>query len=133
MASISGANLTLTTVGSNVTIGVTYTATFTEFERSLANLGLRFRERIRVIGIDPPGGFNGTILPVSFGSTTLPVTPGPGPLSIPRNRTVTVPRSVLQEDTAPGDADEIRCEIIIEPVGMPASVNGFTDQEVLLG
>lgn len=135
MASVLAANLTLTTVGSNVTINVTYNAVFSVFERFLASHGLRFYEKIYVFGIDPPGAFTGTILK-AFPAQLLPVTAPPSPpavQTIPRNRSITVPRAQLQEDTGLGDADEIRCRVVIDPIGMPASVTGWTDQEVLLG
>jgi hypothetical protein len=132
MASVLAPNLTLTTVGSNVTINVTYTAQASQLERFLVANGMAIQERITVIGIDPPGGITGTT--ITFMPTqTLPVTGGAGPLNLARNRTITVTRAVLQEDAGVGDADEVRCKIELRPIGLPASVEGFTDQEVLLG
>ncbi len=132
MPSTNSRNLTLTTVGANVTVNVTYNAVFSPFERFLAANGLRFEERIRVIGVDPPGATTGTILH-NFPAQTLPVTAGAVPQTIARNRSITVTRASLQEDAGLGDADEIRCRIEITPIGMPASITDFTDQEVLLG
>jgi hypothetical protein len=115
-----------------VTINVKYNAIFSVFERRLANLGLRFRERISAIGVDPPGGTTGQQL-VSFPIVDLPVTDGSTEQNISRNLSLTVPRSQLQEDLA--DADEIRCRIRIAAVGFPPPVtpDEFTDQEILLG
>jgi hypothetical protein len=133
MATTNSRNLELTTVGTNVTVDVTYKAVFSSFERFLAANGLRFEERIRVIGVDPPGGTTGEVLHM-FGNETLPVTAGAGPQTIPRNRSITVSRASLNEDEALVDPfDEIRCRIEIVPIGMPASITGFTDQEVLPG
>jgi hypothetical protein len=131
MASIGGSadKLVLTTTGTNTTIKVEYTANFTPFDRFLASGGLRFNERIEVLGVDPPSLTTGTILAV-FVPQTIPVTPGNTPLSVPRSRTLTVPRSQLDEDP---DDDEIRCRISIVPVGLPVTVTALTEAEVLLG
>lgn len=126
-------NLTLTTVGQNVTINVTYNAVFTPFERHLADLGMVFQERIRVLGIDPPGSTTGTILS-TLPLQNYPVTNGNVQQVIARNRSVTVTRAFLQEDLGLGDADEIRCRIEMVPLGFPTeTAQFFTDQEVLLG
>lgn len=132
MPTISSVNLTLTTVGPDVTINVKYQVVFTPFERHLAGLGLIFRERIAVLGIDPPGSFTGTLL-TNFPSPNLPVTDGNVPQTITRNETVTRTRASLQED--PFDADEIRARIRIGAVGFPPAETPdvFTDQEILLG
>lgn len=132
MPTTNNRQLTLTTVGTNVTIGVTYNAVFSVFERRLAGLGLVFRERIAVIGVDPPGATTGTLLS-SFPNTNLAVTDGAVAQTIARNVSMTVTRASLQEDLA--DADEIRCRIRIEANGLPPAVtpDAFTDQEILLG
>lgn len=132
MPTISATNLVLTTVDTNTTINVTYNATFSPFERFLAANGMVFREQITVIGVDPPGGTTGTIL-ATFGYVILPVTAGAVPQTIARNRSMTVSRSSLQEDPAPGDNDEIRCRVEIVPVGFPATVSALSPQRVLLG
>lgn len=133
MPTVSGQNLTLTTTNANTTIRVTYDANFTAFERHLAHLGLVFRERIRVIGVDPPGSTTGTGL-ANFPAETIPVTDGGTPQSIPRNRTLTVPRSSLEEDPGP-DTDEIRCRIRIAAIGLPPleTPDAFTPERDLLG
>ena len=132
MAQANNRELTLTTVGANVTVRVTYQAVFTQFERHLASNGLIFRERIAVIGVDPAGSTTGTVLH-NFAAANLGVTAGVGPQTINRDRQITVTRASLQEDVGLGDNDEIRCRIRIEPIGMPALVEEFTDQEILLG
>lgn len=134
MPSTNNRNLTLTTVDSDVTVNVTYNAVFSTFERHLAGLGMAFQERIRVLGVDPSGSTNGTVLH-NFAAQVLPVTDGSGSLTIARNRSITVPRASLQEDAGAGDADEILCRIEISAVGLPPAepVVSFTDQENLLG
>ncbi len=134
MPSVNSAQLTLTTIGTNVTINVTFNAVFTAFERQLAGLGMTFHEHIDVFGIDPPGSTTGTVI-TSFPSPNFAVTVGAGSQTIPRSVSMVVSRASLQEDAGVGDADEIRCKIRIHSVGLPAEFTPdiFTDQEVLLG
>lgn len=138
MPATSNRNLTLTTTSSNgqvsVKIDVTYNAVFGVFERRLAGLGLVFQERIRIIGVDPPGGTAGTVL-LTLPAQNLLVTDGGVPQALPRNRSVTVLRSLLQEDAGSGDNDEIRATIEIAAIGLPPAITPaeFTDQEVLPG
>lgn len=130
MAQVNNPQLTLTTVGNAVTVKVTYKAVFTQFERHLASNGLRFRERITVVGVDP--GVADTTLH-TFASQNLPVTAGTAPQTINRSREINVSRASLQEDPALGDADEIRCRIKIEPIGMPVDIEQTTSIQTLLG
>ncbi len=134
MPKTANRDLTLTTVGLNTTIKVTYQATFSVFERHLAGLGLKFRERIAVIGVDPPGSTTGTVI-ANFPPVDFPVTDGTVEQSMPINRSMTVTRASLQEDSGLGDDDEIRCRIRIEAIGLPPDVtpDAFTDQEILVG
>jgi hypothetical protein len=136
MPQVKNANLTLTTVDSNVTLRVRYQVEFSKFERELARLGLEYFERIAVIGVDPPGSTSGTVLR-SFNGQVIPVNTNLifGSETIERDRSFTVPRAVLQEDPNPGDADEIRCRIRIGTRHMPPEVTPdvFTDQEKLEG
>ena len=132
MPSTNNRQLTLNTENDQVKITVTYNAVFSAFERRLAALGLVFRERIAVIGVDPDvGGTTGTVL-ANFPSPNLVVTDGAASQTIARNVFITVPRANLQEDAG---TDEIRCRIRIEANGLPAAVtaDAFTDQETLLG
>ena len=138
MARISNAQLTLTTVGANIAVednievNVTYNAGINPLERFLVANGLALVERIAVIGVDPPNTTTGPVLH-NFPAEVLPVTPGTQAQNIPRNRSLTVTRASLQEDAGIGDDDEIRCRIVIEAVNLPATITGFTDQEILLG
>jgi hypothetical protein len=138
MARISNAQLTLTTVGANIAVednievNVTYNAGINPLERFLVANGLALVERIAVIGVDPPNTTTGPVL-LNFPVEVLPVTPGAGAQAIPRNRSIIVPRSSLQEDNGLGDDDEIRCRITIDALNLPEDVTGFTDQEILRG
>src|ERR1044071_4265694 len=89
--------LTLTREGANVRINVRYNAVFSVFERHLAGLGLKFRERIDVIGVDSPGAATSEIL-TSFPSPILAVTDGAAVQIIQRNVSMTVTRDALDED-----------------------------------
>jgi hypothetical protein len=119
----------------NVEIKVTYNVQFNKLERGLAELGMRFRERIAVIGVDPAGSTTGTVLK-NFDPEFITITPGTAP--IPRTRKLTVSRALLDEDSNPFVGpdvipDQIRCRIRIEAIGFPPAVtpDAFTDEEVL--
>lgn len=139
MPTTNSRNLTLTREGGNVRIRVTYNAVFSAFERNLAGLGMQFVERISTLGVDPPGSTTGTVIAAAeFPAQLIPVPPGAGPISVPRPREIVVTRAQLDEDSnvllPPDiDADEIRCRIRIQSIGLPAAVtpDAFTDQEVL--
>src|SRR5438105_4369175 len=100
------------TQGTTTTLEVIYKAHFSPFEVKLAQMGLRFQERITVQGMD---GNTATTL-ATFPSELVSVMP-----VVDRDRTLVVPRATLQEDP-PGDDDEIRCEIRIVPLDLPATV-----------
>jgi len=121
-------------VGANTTINVTYNAVFSVLERRLAGLGLVFRDRIAVIGVDTPPDPTGGVI-TSLASINLAVTDGAAPQTISRTASRTVLRSLLQEDIGAGNNDEIRCRIRIEAIGLPPAVtpDEFTDQETLVG
>jgi hypothetical protein len=130
-------DLTLTREGANVKITVTYKAEFNTIERHLAGLGMKFIERIAVIGVDPPGATTGTVLK-EFPGEFIPVPAGVGTHSATRKREITLTRAALDEDGHPFvdpdvDPDEIRCRIRIEAIGLPPAVtpDAFTDEEVL--
>jgi hypothetical protein len=125
MASMNNRNLTLQEEGSNVTITVSYNVTFTPLELHLAAHGLRLRDRITVIGVDPEGGFTGTLLHTFPAQEFQPV-------NGTRSHTITKTRASLNEDTEFFDHDEIRARIVLRAVGLPTPlVDQFTDQEVL--
>lgn len=130
MPTISNTSLTLTTVNNDVTVRVQYDAIFTEFERYLASNGLKFRENISVVGDDTGTATDQTLhaFPIPFAG--IPVTSGVGSLTVARDRSMTVSRASLQEDT---NDDEIICNIEITPVGLPVAVSGSTPQQTLLG
>jgi hypothetical protein len=122
--------------GGQIEIKVSYKGLFPIFDRHLAGLGLRYIERIEVIGVDPAGSTTGTVL-TTFDPLQLPVTDGNVAQIIPRNRSKAVPRITLDEDGNPiidPDAipDQIRCRIRIDAFGLPPAVTAaFTNQEVL--
>lgn len=129
--------LTLIREGAKVKINVRYNAVFSVFERHLAGLGLKFRERIDVIGVDAPGAASSDIL-TSFPSPVLTVTDGTAPQTIARDVLMTVSRLALDEDSNPfvgPDAlpDQIRCSVRIEAVDLPVAVTAtkFTNEREL--
>lgn len=128
MADILRQNLELTTVDTNTTVRVTYTARFSRLDRHMAANGLRWLERIEIRGVD---GTQETVLQ-NFPQQTIAVSDGTGTLDIARDREVTVPRSALQEDPA-GDDDEIRCKISLVAFGLPAETSRETLIKTLLG
>jgi hypothetical protein len=146
MATISNTTLTLTPqlgpgvppVVTSVLIEVTYDATFTQLEHSLANNGLVFQEVIKIRGDDapfvPPNvvSSNDVLLNTQpFPIQTIPLPAGNGPVTISRSRSLTVARSVLNEDPQPNDPDEIYCTIDIMSFVPPGTATGFTPQKVL--
>ena len=127
MPSTSNRNLTLTEIGDNVAVTVSYNATFTPLELHLGTHGLRYRERIAILGVDPPNATTGTVLH-NFPSATFQ------PVNGVRTRTRIVPRASLNEEINLADDNEIRARISLEVSGLPVSLlNQFTDQEILPG
>jgi hypothetical protein len=131
--------LTKAIVGNSVTLTVKYTVVFTVFERHLAALGLKFRERIDVFGVDDPGAATSAVV-ASFPSRFIAVTDGAAPQTIVRNASIVVPRAQLDEDASPilppdFIPDEIQCGIRYEAVGLPLAVTQdvLTNQMVLGG
>jgi hypothetical protein len=143
MPVIKNPQLTLTREGSNLKIKVTYKAEFNTFERRLIGLGLKYRQRLAVIGVDPPGATTGAVLAVSSRFTNpsfLAVTDGVGTQTVDGGDSIIVSRAELDEDSNPFvgadvDPDEIRCRIRIQAFGLPPAVTPdvFTDQEILGG
>jgi hypothetical protein len=90
-------NLTLTVTGgtwSDVTLEVTYTAFFSQLELFLASNGLRFSERVQIIG-DDPGDAGDKVLHTLQSQTIEAKAWG-----VPRTRTLTVNGRTLDEDPA---------------------------------
>jgi hypothetical protein len=135
MATISVPNLIITPIAGSpekVTIQVTYDVTFSPAERNLtaSPFEWKFLETIQVTGVEIPFGTTGEILLDKFLPVqAIEVTPGGTPQTFSRMRTAKALRTLLQEDPAPGDADEIRCNIQI----LPVSANGFTNVVSLPG
>lgn len=112
MPTVSTPNLTLSESNGQVTISVTYTATFDRFDRELTALGRRYHAHHFVHGWD--GGPDlGAVIPAAeieredF-AVTVGTTDQPFPMAVSR----TVPRSVLQEDPT-GNPDEIKVNVLI--------------------
>jgi hypothetical protein len=131
MPTVNNPTLNLTTVNQNVSISVTCSVRFTEFERKLSGLGLRYRSRVLVRGMDPGSS---QVLAI-FPATTIPVTSGDGPQIVPFSQAITRTRASLQEDEGLGDDDEIRCSISINAVGMPPefTLPVLTNERILFG
>jgi hypothetical protein len=126
--------LTRETTGTDITIKVTYDITFNKLERNLAQLGMKFRDRVEAIGIDPPGSTTGTRLHI-VGGGPLDVPPVNSSAKLHREHTLVVSRASLNEDpgTVIADDDEIRCRIQFLTSGFPApSSETFTNQVILL-
>jgi hypothetical protein len=128
MAFIKQQELQLTTVDTNTTVRVKYTAKFSPLDRFLAAAGLKWVERIEVLAVDGQQGF----VLQHFHQETIPVGAGGGFLSVQRERSLTVPRSALQEDPD-GETDEIRCRIKLVPIGLPNAKSAETEIRELLG
>jgi hypothetical protein len=110
MPTVTNPNLTLTTVDDNTTLRVTYTATFSEFERRLAGLGMKYHAHITAHGVDFGTDIGPSIETVdaAFGRPSFAVTDGTGDQVINHDKSATVPRSQLQEDPDLGNADELQ-------------------------
>jgi hypothetical protein len=101
---------------------------------------MKFIERIVVIGVDPPGALTDTVLARFSGQFIEVPSEGVGTFATNRKRSILLTRAELDEDQNPlvgpdVDADEIRCSIQIQSVGLPPPVTQeiFTDQQVLGG
>ncbi len=116
---------------SKVNIQVTYDAVFSGSERGLTTppFEWKFLETIQVTGVDIAFATGEILVEKMLPVQEIPVTTGAGSLTVSRIRTVKALRTLLQEDPAPGDADEIRCHIQI----LPVAASGFTPQQVLAG
>ena len=134
MPVVLNAQLNLITENDDVHIKIHFDVRFSEFERKLAGLGLTFHAHVAVLGVDPSGGTTGVTLAAVKGER-FAVTSGGAPQTLAFDRTITRGRETLQEDTAVGDADEIRARISIHAEGFPPEFTPavFTDQKVLLG
>lgn len=134
MPSILNANLTLTQVGTDVRIDITYDLRFTRLETNLSALGMVFTEQVEVIGVDPEGSTTGKHLAfVAVGRIELP--PINDAQTLHRAFTRTVPRATLDEDPdmIAQNADEIRGRIRVLGHGPSRAPDAFTNQVILGG
>ena len=134
MPTIENPNLTLTESEGQVTVRVRYDARFTPFERALFQLGWAPHTHITAHGMD--GATVGPeIQALDFGTRGFTLTAGSTDQVVAREQSETVARSLLQEDPANGDADELKVKIRIHSANMPPEFTPdvFTDQEVMLG
>ncbi len=98
--------------GDTAWIKVNYIAVFNDLEHFLCGQGLKFRERIEVIGIDKADSSKNIVLH-RFPDELIKVPVGEGSVLVARERQIKVLRSSLQK--APGK-DQIQCGINIELV-----------------
>src|ERR1043165_5482940 len=144
MPTINSPKLTLAPEGTKFKLTVTYHAEFNPIERFLSGLGMKFIERIVVIGVDPPGAIpnpiTDTVLARFAGEFVEVQSQGVGTFPIDRTRSILLTRAELDEDRNPflgpdADPDEIRCSIQIQAVGLPPALTPevFTNQQVLGG
>lgn len=134
MPEVSDVNLSLTTVGNNVTVQVDYDVSFNTFERKLTDLGLTYDSHIIIHDFDG-GGTPGAVIFEFDPRDTLPVTSGNGTQTINnRSQSQTVARSLLQVDSG-GDEDEIKATVLIHANQWldEYSPEVESEQEILLG
>ena len=130
----------------------TYRATFTFAEMQMTKCGMTYRDRVYLIGVDPPGSTTGTIIPIydfehTFGEFhVIPVSawdgiyPRPSGIGFDRTFAGSVTRAQLDEDPSHPflspdfDPDELRCRVEItsrqEPVEL-ATIVRFSNEEVI--
>ena len=129
MPAVTIPNLTLSESNGIVTMTITFLPTFTNFEKELGSLGCTYDAHYTVHGVDNglPGAeltavdIPNMAIPVSRSLPVLPVV-----------QAVEVARSLLQEDPAAGDNDELKVKIRIHShVPEVFTPDVFTDQEVL--
>jgi hypothetical protein len=140
----------------SILIDFSYRAVFSFAEMEMTKCGMTYREKVDVIGVDPPGSKTGEPIPIFnadenqvriFGQTRiLPVSswdgipPRPSAIHLKRHYTTTVSRAQLDEDPSHPlvgpdfDPDEIRCRVELtsrqEPVVLDPVI-GFSNEKVL--
>ena len=137
MPTATNPKLTLTKVGTDIKIDVTYDFNLSRLESHLVGtgFGIHFTELVQVIGIDPPGSTTGNTMQVVGGRIVDDAVNQDEPQTLRRSYTRTVPRADLDEDRSLliADNDEIRCRIRLICHGLPQSTtNTFTNQVVLV-
>ena len=134
MPTVSNIDLILTTVGSDVTIRVTYDVEFNTFERKLTDLGLTYDTHVTIHDFDGGDTPGAQILDFYPNRYVLPVTSGNGTRSWSGDESRTVSRSSLQVDPV-GNDDELKAVVRVHANQW---LDAFTEdevseQEVLLG
>jgi hypothetical protein len=129
MPTVTSPNLTLSESNGIVTMTIVFIPTFSNFEQELGSLGCTYDAHYTVHGVD--GGVPGAELTaVDIPNMGIPVSRGLP--SIPVVQSVRVARTLLQEDPAAGDSDELKVKIVIHSHVPPEFTDGdYTDQEVL--
>jgi len=129
MPTVTNANLTLSENNGIVTMTIVFLPTFSNFEKELGSLGCSYDAHYSVHGVD--NGVPGAELTaVDIPNQAIPV--GVGLPVLPVVQVATVARTLLQEDPAAGDNDELKVKILIHTHVPPIfTSDAFTDQEVL--
>ena len=129
MPTVTLPNLTLSENNGIVTMTITFLPTFSNFEKELGSLGCSYDAHYSVHGVD--NGVPGAELTaVDIPNQAIPV--GVGLPVLPVVQVATVARTLLQEDPAAGDHDELKVKILIHTHVPPIfTSDAFTDQEVL--
>jgi hypothetical protein len=132
MPTVSTPNLTLSESNGQVTISVSYTATFEPWDRKLTTLGRRYHAHHYVHGWDGGPDLGAVIPGAEIAREDFAVTDGTTNQSFPMVVSRTVPRSVLQEDPT-GNPDEIKVNVLIHSNQlMPEwTENAISDTETL--
>ena len=129
MPTVTNANLTLSENNGIVTMTIVFLPTFSNFEKELGSLGCSYDAHDSVHGVDSgvPGA---DLTAVDIPNQAIPV--GVGLPVLPVVQLATVARTLLQEDPAAGDNDELKVKILIHSHVPPIfTSDAFTDQEVL--
>jgi hypothetical protein len=129
MPTVTNPNLTLSESNGIITMTIVFLPTFSNFEKELGSLGCTYDAHYSVHGVD--NGLPGAELT----AVDIPNRPIPVNRSLPVLPVVqvaTVARSLLQEDPAAGDSDELKVKIVLHSHVPPVFTDGvYTDQEVL--
>ena len=133
MPTVSTPNLELSEDSNhNVTMTVSYTATFDKFDRALTELGRRYHRHIFVHGYDGGDELGASIEDAEFDRFDFPVTAGTTDQVFVKSESKTVSRSTLQEDE-PGNSDELKANVLIHSNQLVPewTENAVSDQETL--
>jgi hypothetical protein len=129
MPTVTNPSLALSESNGIVTMTIIFLPTFSNFEKELGSLGCTYDAHYTVHGVDNglPGAELTAVdipnmgIPVSRSLPTLPVV-----------QSVTVARTLLQEDPAAGDSDELKVKIVLHSHIPEVFTDGtYTEQEVL--